>query len=91
VFFAIVLANVATLIITLVATLRRPIPTYFMITAMALVASGLSLAQLIVARGSILATASTILLVATLIWRSILNAIEKGERRIRHKSTGKYK
>lgn len=80
-FLLTLLANLVTFAVCAVAAIRRPILSYFLVTGLAFLASACALWQLVVGSPTILSSISTILLLATLIWRAVLNASERAKER----------
>jgi hypothetical protein len=84
-FLLILIANAVTLVVSAVATFRRPILSYVLVTALAFVASICAFLQFATGESSILSSISTLLLLATIIWRALLNATERAKA---HKDKG---
>lgn len=84
-FLLVLIANVVTLAVSAVATFRRPIFSYLLVTGLAFVASFYAFLQFVTDESSILSSISTILLLATIIWRALLNAIDRAKA---HKDRG---
>ena len=72
VFVVILLANSLTLVITIVAAIKRPRLSYMLIGAVALCASFFALQQVVTGQGNPFALLCTVLLIITIAWpRSI--------------------
>jgi len=67
------LADSVTLVIVLVATIRRPILSYQLIAGVAICATGFALLQVITGRANVFAFIFTAVLVAAMTVRIVLN------------------
>jgi hypothetical protein len=67
------LADSVTVVVTLVAVIKRPILSYKIIAAAALCATGFTTYQAVTGRESVLALLSTCVLVVVMMWRIALN------------------
>jgi len=70
---AILLMNSVTFIVTLTASIKRPILSYKIIAAVAFCAEGSALYHLITGKGDTVVLVSTVVLVLTMTWRIGLN------------------